>query len=81
MGQQRGDAARADAFLCRVYQTWRTVRRHGVDCPLHYTSPNAPKKRDVLGTILLSVLAGHWRYAHMTTVRCDTVNSAAPGDD
>ena len=20
------------------------------DCPLHYTSPNAPKKRDVLGT-------------------------------
>jgi hypothetical protein len=44
------------------------------DCPLHYTSPNAPKKRDVLGTIFLSVLAGHWRYAHMTTVRCDTVN-------
>jgi hypothetical protein len=44
------------------------------DCPLHYTSPNAPKKRDVLGTVLLSVLAGHWRYAHMTTVRCDKVN-------
>src|SRR5262245_59369443 len=44
------------------------------DCPLHYTSPNAPKKRDGLGTIFLSVLAGHWRYAHMTTVRCDTVN-------
>jgi len=44
------------------------------DCPLHYTSPNAPKKRDVLGTIFLSVLAGHWRYAHMTTVRCDAVN-------
>jgi hypothetical protein len=31
------------------------------DCPLQYTSPNAPQKRDVLGTILLSVLAGHWR--------------------
>ena len=44
------------------------------DCPLHYTSPNAPKKRDVLGTVMLSVLAGHWRYAHMTTVRCDKVN-------
>ena len=29
------------------------------DCPLHYTSPNAPTKRDVLGTVLLSVLAGH----------------------
>jgi hypothetical protein len=44
------------------------------DCPLHYTSPNAPGKRDVLGTTFLSVLAGHWRYAHMTTVRCDPVN-------
>jgi hypothetical protein len=44
------------------------------DCPLHYTSPNAPQKRDVIGTIFLSVLAGHNRYAHMTTVRCDPVN-------
>ena len=44
------------------------------DCPLHYRSPNAPNKRDVLGTVLLSVLAGHWRYAHMTTLRCDPVN-------
>jgi hypothetical protein len=44
------------------------------DCPLHYTSPNAPTKRDVLGTVLLSVLAGHRRYAHITTLRCDPVN-------
>src|SRR6516225_7318008 len=44
------------------------------DCPLHYTSPNAPNKRDILGTVLLSVLAGHWRYAHMTALRCDPVN-------
>ena len=35
------------------------------DCPLHYTSPNAPKKRDVLGTAMLSMLAGHKRYAHI----------------
>ncbi len=44
------------------------------DCPLQYTSPNAPQKRDVLGTILLSVLAGHWRYAHMSGLRGDGVN-------
>jgi hypothetical protein len=43
-------------------------------CPLHYTSPNAPLKRDVLGTLLLSVLSGHSRYAHITTLRADTVN-------
>src|SRR6202008_416969 len=43
-------------------------------CPLSLTSPNAPAKRDILGTGLLSVLAGHQRYAHITTLRCDPVN-------
>jgi len=43
-------------------------------CPLTFTSNNAPNKRDVLGTILFSVLAGHTRYSHMTTVRTDKVN-------
>jgi hypothetical protein len=44
------------------------------DCPLAFTSPNAPKKRDLLGTVVLSVLAGHRRYAHITALRCDPVN-------
>jgi hypothetical protein len=44
------------------------------ECPLCYTSPNAPEVRDVLGTNFLSVLAGHHRYAHMTALRHDTVN-------
>lgn len=43
------------------------------DCPLHLTSPNAPSKRDVLATLLLSILAGHRRYAHVTSIRCDNV--------
>ena len=43
-------------------------------CPLSLTSPNAPSKRDILGTVMLSVLAGHRRYAHITTLRCDPVN-------
>ena len=42
-------------------------------CPLTYTSPNAPTKAEILGTILLSVLSGHRRYAHITGVRGDTV--------
>ena len=49
------------------------------DCPLHYTSPNAPSKRDVLGTVLLSVLAGQSRYAHITALRGDGVNPALLG--
>jgi len=44
------------------------------DCGLEYVSPNSPSKRDVLGTLLLSILAGHKRYAHITTIRCDGVN-------
>ena len=43
------------------------------DCPLRYASPNAPKKRDVLGTTMLSMLAGHKRYAHIAALRGDGV--------
>jgi len=28
------------------------------DCPLRYTSPNAPKKINALGSFVLSILAG-----------------------
>jgi hypothetical protein len=49
------------------------------DCPLQYSSPNAPQKRDVLGTVLLSVLAGHWRYAHISALRGDGVNPGLLG--
>jgi Transposase DDE domain group 1 len=44
------------------------------ECPLEYLSPNAPDKRDVIGTLLLSILSGHKRYAHIATIRCDGVN-------
>ena len=44
------------------------------DCPLYYTSPNAPNVRDVVGTLVLSILAGHKRYSHITTIRTDQVN-------
>src|SRR3954452_18311444 len=43
------------------------------DAPFSYKSNNAPKVTDVLGTLLLSVLAGHHRYAHITALRFDNV--------
>jgi hypothetical protein len=49
------------------------------DCPLTLMSPNAPAKRDILGTLLLAILAGHQRYAHITALRGDTVNAALLG--
>jgi Transposase DDE domain group 1 len=49
------------------------------DCPLTYTSRNSPKVRDVLGTAVLGILAGHWRYAHLAALRGDTVSAELLG--
>ena len=50
-------------------------------CPLNYTSPNAPDRRDVLGTWLLSILDGQRRYAHVTGLRGDSVAPQILGMD
>jgi len=42
-------------------------------CPLTYTSPFAPTKEEILGTIVCSVLSGHRRYSHITGMRNDKV--------
>jgi hypothetical protein len=44
------------------------------ECPLRYASPNAPTQVDILGTLLMSILAGQTRYAHITSLRGDGVN-------
>ena len=44
------------------------------DCPLERTSPNAPSKSNIIGTLTLSVLAGHRRYAHV----CQGQSKSAP---
>jgi hypothetical protein len=51
-----------------LYERWLST------CPLRYTSPNAPQIRDVLGTWLLAILAGHKRYAHITGLRGDALS-------
>jgi len=43
-------------------------------CPLTYVSNNAPKKRDILGSLMLSVLSGHKRYSHITAIQSDGVH-------
>ena len=49
------------------------------ECPVTWTSPNAPNKCDVLGTVMLSILSGHQRYAHINALRSDGVNPALLG--
>ena len=54
--------------LTGLWSRWKET------CPLTYSSPNAPGIADVLGTWMLSILAGHKRYAHVTVIRGDGVN-------
>src|SRR5947209_11917294 len=75
VGQRRaGDAAGPVALLRRVSEAGRTVRRLGGGLPAVVQQPERPSKHDLLGTVLLSILSGHYRYAHITALRCDAVN-------
>ena len=44
------------------------------ECPLQFSSPNAPEVRDVLGTLLMSIVTGGRRYAHVNALRHDGIN-------
>ncbi len=61
------------AFFIDYLKTAGLFDAFVADCPLRYASPNAPKKRDVLGTAMLAMLAGAKRYAHVAAVRGDGV--------
>ena len=41
--------------------------------PLHYTGNRGSGVDHIMGTILFSVLNGHWRYAHINSVRGDGI--------
>ena len=48
-------------------------------CPLTYSGNRGSAIVDVIGTIFLSILCGHWRYAHINAVRGDFLNPALLG--
>ena len=57
------------AYFVEFLNTTNLFEHFVQTCPLSYQSNNAPNKRDVLGTLLLSVLSGHSRYAHINAIR------------
>ena len=61
------------AFFIEFLNLTGLYRRWQESCPLTLKSPNASKIRDILGTLFLSVLSGHRRYAHITALRADGV--------
>ena len=66
-------------FFAEFLATAGVFDRWVEHCPLVYTSPNASSKRDVLGTLMLGILSGSRRYAHIAAVRGDTVAAQALG--
>lgn len=67
------------AFFIEFLTVSGLFERWEADCPLVYGSPNGSSRRDILGTWLLSILSGHWRYAHVSAIRCDGVNPGLLG--
>lgn len=61
-------------FFTEFLKTTNLFDNFVEDCPLTFLSNNASKKRDILGTFLLSILSGYTRYAHITALRYDHVN-------
>lgn len=66
-------------FFAQYVQTGGLLDRLCQGSPLAYSSHNAPKDRDVFGTILLSVLNGQTRYAHINALRGDRVGAEVLG--
>jgi hypothetical protein len=66
-------------FFAEFLATAGVFDRWVDECPLRYSSPNASSARDVLGTLMLGILAGSKRYAHIAGVRGDAVAAQALG--
>ena len=62
------------AFFLEFLNLTGLYRRWEEECPLRYSGPNASRTQDIIGTWFLSVLAGHRRYAHIATLRADTLS-------
>ena len=60
-------------FFIEFLNLTGVLERWIVSCPLDYRGAHSSKKQDILGTWLLSILSGHKRYAHITTIRADGV--------
>jgi hypothetical protein len=66
-------------FFAECLATAGVFDRWVQTCPLHCSSPNASRPHDVLGTLMLGLLAGSKRYAHIAGVRSDAVAAKALG--
>lgn len=66
-------------FFVEFLQASGLYERWIASAPLHYSSPNAPRVEDVLGTLFLAALSGMRRYRHINALRADGVSPSLLG--
>ena len=72
VSQEETGALNSETFYLKMghlFEPWVN------ECPLNYVSHNSPKKVNILGSFLLSILSSHSRYAHMTSLMSDNVTA------
>ena len=67
------------AYFVSYLKTSGLFDRLVEDAPFHYTSPNAPDVRDIVGTTVLAIVCGFTRYVHINRLRNDTALAALLG--
>ena len=60
------------SYFATFLKVSRMFDRLVEDAPFEYASSNAPKVRDVVGMMVLAILAGFRRYCHIERIRNDT---------
>lgn len=66
-------------FFIEFLKTTKLFDELVESCPLKFTSNNASNVRDILGSMMLSVLSGHTRYSHINALRGEGVNTKLLG--
>ena len=64
------------AYFVSYLKTSGLFDRLVEDAPFHYTSPNAPDVRDIVGTTVPAIVCGFTRYVHINRLRNDTAPAA-----
>jgi hypothetical protein len=66
-------------FFAQFLKAGGLFSRLCAGAPFAFQNNNAPQIVDVLGTLVLSILAGHSRYAHISALRFDQISAPILG--
>jgi len=68
-------------FFAQFLEAGKRWKQFIKSSPLKYIGNQGSGAINTIGTAMLSILCGHWRYAHINSVRGDTLNPELLGMD